>query len=195
MMLKKGISILFIMLTAFVRFGSAQQKSSNGIWQFHSVNNLGLLEGQAGSSFQLQTINGVQNRSWFGGIGVGLDYYRYRTIPLFFDIRREFGKNPNKIFLYADLGINFPWLTDNEKSYYLVDDKFSNEIYSDLGLGYKVKTGKNNNFLISLGFSFKKLTETYRSQVYYDPGHPADPQFDKINYNLNRLSIKMGWEL
>ena len=53
---------------------SAQQKTVTGIWQFHSINNVGLLEGQTGSAFQLQSINGMQYQSWFAGIGLGLDF-------------------------------------------------------------------------------------------------------------------------
>ena len=192
--LHKKIQVVFLLLISTISFASAQQKVSGNSWQFHSINNLGLLEGQAGSSFQLQTINGVQNRSWFGGIGLGIDYYRYRTIPLFFDLRKEFGKNSNKAFIYADLGTNFAWVSENEKLYYLVDDHFGNGFYSDLGLGYKVMTGKSNHFLISLGYSFKKLTETYRSQLFSYIDQLQTGQYDKINYNLHRLSIKAGWE-
>lgn len=103
---------LFICLSGLV---SAQQKTKTCPWQFHSINNVGLLEGQTGSAFQLQSINGMQYKSWYAGIGLGLDFYRYRTIPLFLDIRKEFGSGSNKFFAYADGGVNFVWLTDNEK--------------------------------------------------------------------------------
>ncbi len=80
--------ILAVCLSVIV---SAQQKTGTGNWQFHSINNIGLLEGQTGSAFQLQSINGMQYKSWYAGIGLGLDFYRYRTIPLFIDFRKEFG--------------------------------------------------------------------------------------------------------
>src|SRR5450432_2856838 len=111
--MKRPIIICIILFMAAELL--AQQKTVPDRWQFHSVNSVGLLEGQTGSSFQLQTINGAQYRSWFAGIGLGLDFYRYRTIPLFLDIRRQFGRSTNKLIVYADMGINFFWLTDNEK--------------------------------------------------------------------------------
>jgi len=171
---------------------SAQQKTVTGIWQFHSINNVGLLEGQTGSAFQLQSINGMQYRSWFAGIGLGLDFYRYRTIPLFIDFRKEFGGSVNKFFAYADGGINFCWLTDNEKTMYLPDEQFSAGFYTDLGLGYKIGLGRNNHLLLSIGYSLKKLKETYQSYYYNPPDELQDKE--KINYSLNRLSIKIGWE-
>jgi hypothetical protein len=199
-MFKIKITILLFALISIVENSSAQQKVLTCPWWFHSVNNLGLLEGETGSSFQLQTINGAQYKSWFVGVGVGIDYYRYRTIPLFMDFRKEFGKSRNKVFIYSDLGINFSWLTDKEKMTYMADDHFGNGFYSDLGLGYKMGIGKNNGLLISLGYSFKKITETYKSPIYmtynfYATNPESMPdQTEKINYSLNRLSIKIGWE-
>ncbi len=52
--------MLFVMLTMIVSIASAQQINSGSQWQFHSINNVGLLEGETGSAFQLQTINGAQ---------------------------------------------------------------------------------------------------------------------------------------
>ncbi len=186
-------------LTGMVTFSSAQKNSSDGKWQFHSVNNLGLLEGETGSAFQLQTINGAQYKSWFTGVGIGLDFYRLRTIPLFVDIRKEFGKSNNKLFVYSDMGINFSWVTDQQKTSNVENDKFGNGFYGDWGLGYKVLVAKKNNLLLSLGYSYKKTVETYDplyylTGIYYTQGSEPNDQLQKINYSLNRLSIKIGWE-
>jgi hypothetical protein len=196
--MKQIILVLGMMSIAGV--SSAQQTETSKSWQFRSINNLGLLEGETGSSFQLQTINGAAFRSWFAGIGLGIDYYRYRTIPLFADIRKEFGQARNKPFVYSDMGISFSWLTDNQKMNYRPDDHYGNGFYGDWGIGYKIAMAKNNALMISLGYSYKKITETYPT---YFPWYPpindipgpqvANPK-DQIDYSLNRLSIKMGWQ-
>ena len=188
-------AVLLCVLIMMAGISSAQQKNSAVPWQFHSINNLGLLEGETGSAFQIQSVNGVQYKSWFAGIGLGLDFYRLRTIPLFADIRKEFGKSSNKLFVYSDFGINFSWVTDQQKTGYVEDDKFSNGFYTDLGLGYKIAVGKNNDLLLSLGYTFKKIIETYNSPYYFNTQYPEPPvQSEKIDYSLNRLSIKIGWE-
>ena len=185
--------ILFFVFCVCMSYNiSAQQKTVSCPWQFHSINNVGLLEGETGSAFQLQTINGMQYRSWYAGVGLGLDFYRYRTIPLFIDFRKEFGSEINKFFAYADGGVNFAWLTDNEKATNLPDDHFETGFYTDLGLGYKVGVGKTNHLLLSIGYSLKKLKETYTSYYYFPPGNKSDKE--EINYSLNRLTIKVGWE-
>jgi hypothetical protein len=185
-----------IILFIVARSASAQKKNSRDGWKFHSINAVGFLEGQAGSAFQLQTVNGAKYKSWFGGIGVGLDYYRYRTVPLFFDLRKEFFSGTDKLFVYADAGFSFSWVADDQKDNYLAA-KFSNGFYNDMGLGYKRNISKNNAIIVSAGYSFKKLVETY-NQMYFGPlitlgsGPEYPPQ--QINYSLNRLSIKIGWE-
>lgn len=188
--MKRIIIVVFsICMTSGI---SAQQKKICSL-QFHSIINFGLLEGQTGSAFQIQTINGVQHNSWFMGIGLGLDYYRYRTIPLFMDVRKEFGSSVNKFFAYADGGVNFCWLTDNEKTMYLTDNHYTPGFYTDLGLGYKILVGKNNHLILGLGYSLKKLKETYSTYNYFNPpDYPLDKEH--IDYNLNRLTMKIGWE-
>ena len=200
-MLRIKHTMLFVILIMIVGIVSAQQINSVIPWQYHSINNVGLLEGETGSAFQLQTINGVNNKSWFAGVGLGLDFYRLRTIPLFADFRKEFGKNNNKIFIYSDFGINFSWVTDQQKMNYFQNDKFHNGFYGDWGIGYKVMVNRKNNFLLSLGYSYKKTVETFtNNQIYFppaifnDPGQQPNNQEQKINYSLNRLTIKIGWE-
>jgi hypothetical protein len=192
-------SMLFFLLVTRAGISVAQQKTSAASWQFHSINSVGLLEGQVGSAFQLQTINGAQYKSWFGGIGLGLDYYRYRTIPLFVDLRKEFGKAADKLFVYSDLGINFGWVTDKQKTPYMTDDKFANGFYSDLGFGYKINLKKNGGLLMSLGYTYKKVTESYKLPVYFMANsiyyEPALNEFrQQYSYSMNRITIKIGWE-
>jgi hypothetical protein len=195
-----NIKFLLILLLG-MRYGPASAQQMCSRWQFHSFNSAGLLEGQTGSAFQLQTVNGVQYKSWFAGAGVGLDFYRYRTIPLFVDLRKEFGKTANKLFVYADLGRNFSWVTDQEKSLYVGADQFSHGSYADIGLGYKIAVGRRQAFLLSMGYSYKNLSESYAT-VYYYPALPAftgnqeqmESGASRITYNLNRLIIKMGWQ-
>ena len=164
-------------------------------WQFHSFNTVGLLEGETGSAFQLQTINGFQTKSWFFGAGVGLDYYRLRSIPLFADVRKEFGKKENKFFLYADGGINFYWLRDKDVKQFYVDDKFKNGFYGETGFEYKFNVNRKLVLTLNGGYCYKKLTEDGYNYYGWGPitGLPSYPT-SKIVYNLNRVVLKIGIE-
>ncbi|MDP4250981.1 MAG: hypothetical protein Q8918_12800 [Bacteroidota bacterium] len=182
----------------------AQKQKEDDRFHFQSIDQVGLLNGEISNSWQLQTINGVQYKSWFGGIGAGLDYYRMRSIPVFADIRKIFGHSENKLFVYADGGMSFTWATDKEKNNFGYNDHFSNGLYLDGGVGYQIHISGRNALLLSLGYSYKTVKETYPFLIplyfdYYNPNMPApgtpSNQTNTYNYQLNRISIKIGWRL
>lgn len=190
----KKMGLLSILTICFSTL-FAQKKSLSRPFHFHSINNIGILEGQAGSAFQLQTINGAQYKSWFAGVGLGLDYYRYRTIPLFLNVRKEFGERTNKLFVYGDAGMNFYWERDKDIKQFPVNDKIKNGIYGEAGVGYKWKLNKRIRILLNAGYSYKNITEEgtyyYMSPILAGMSYPVE----KINYNLNRIVLKVGIEL
>jgi hypothetical protein len=170
--------------------------------RFHSINQVGILEGSSNGAFQAQTINGVQYKSWFLGVGVGLDDYRYRTIPLFADVRKEFGKSRNRLFVYADAGVHFAHLTNNQKNEFIQGGKFSKGFYGDGGLGYRVGIGRRSAMLISAGYSYEHFRETSPSYVFFPPSYVIIPTplnynpypNDRYDYYLHRLTLKIGLE-
>jgi hypothetical protein len=191
---------ILIFLAGTISFNCFAQQNATSKFQFHSINNIGLMEGETGSVFQLQTINGFQRGSWFAGVGVGLDYYRFRSIPLFIDLRKEFGNKEDKFFVYADGGLDFYWKEDKDVKQFYIDDKFKSGFYAETGFGYKFRLNKKLFLNISAGYSYKKLTEegSYYPYNYYNPNDPytlpPDAGRAKIIYNLNRLVLKVGVE-
>ena len=184
------IGLLWLCCSAFIAT-TAQNKHAHSI-QFQSINTIGLVEGATGTAFQFQTINGVKKGNWFAGAGIGVDYYKFRGLPLFIDLRRTFGNNGKRFFVYGDLGMHINWLTDNQKTNNgsFVGGSLKNGLYSDAGLGYTLSLGGKTSFLISAGWSTKSLSALlidYTPQAYDGP-----PGVTKYQYHLNRLSLKMG---
>lgn len=161
---------------------------------FNSVNQVGVLTGERGSSFLAQTINGIRYKTWFAGVGVGLDFYKTRGIPLFLDIRKYILNKPATPFIYADGGIHYSWPTEKDKEAgWNVTRKFNNGLYYDFGLGYKAPINQKHAFLLSVGYSVKKIEETNTS-IFYCPQCPNQESVERFNYTFNRLSIKAGWQ-
>src|SRR5688500_20060445 len=91
--------------------GAVETKKKGCSCAFSSIYNVGLVEGENGTSLQLQTVQGIRYGKWFAGICAGLDYYELRTIPLFLDIRREFSTG-NMRLSYMPMVVIFlhrPW--------------------------------------------------------------------------------------
>lgn len=192
-MKKKYLFLSFFIVFSVICF--AQGKTKN--YRFHSVNSIGLVNGSNSVSAALQTVNGFQKGPLFAGIGVGLDYYLYRTVPVFADLRYELGKKKNKFFVYTDGGISISWVQD----YYIIEpgpvvgnggpgNDFDNGIYTDAGGGYTVGMKNGNALVLSLGYSHKRLKETYT----YQDWRTGEWQTDLHRYHLNRILLKIGWK-
>ncbi|MBI2730097.1 MAG: hypothetical protein HYX40_04995 [Sphingobacteriales bacterium] len=161
--------------------------------RFQSINQTGLLQGQYESAVLLQTVNGIRMKQWFTGIGAGIDYYRFRSIPVFADVRRYLLNKKSSPFIYADGGVNFSWVENSKKilSNRGVTAGFSNGLYTDVGLGYSFGVKNNVAFLLSAGYSYRNITEKREITVWcFMP--PCPPYIETYKYGLNRLAVKLG---
>ena len=184
------MKLFFITAFAFICVCTTAQKKVN----FSSQNYAGLLEGEHGSSLQLQTINGARFSSWFVGLGAGIDWYYRRSIPVFASINKDFLKKEKRSFyVSANAGINFPWQTDNyHNEWGYIETKSYAGLYWSAGLGYKIGMGKKNDaLLIQLAYDYKHLGEKVNDpyMIYESQNDPND----RFDYHLRRLSCKVGW--
>ncbi|HET7897958.1 MAG TPA: hypothetical protein VFL47_09820 [Flavisolibacter sp.] len=150
----------------------------------------GLLEGDNGSAFQLQTVNGIRYKTWSAGIGAGLDYYFARSLPVFLELRKSFGSSLKAPFVYAGGGYNFPWLKEEEKEWGFVEA--NGGLYADAGIGYQIPVLKKSLLFFSLGYSQKAYERLQSPPVWIDI-YPSPPMPTyTYQYNLRRISIKTG---
>lgn len=185
--------ILLSVIYCLCAFYSAAQEKKNKSYQFHSINSLALVNGDNGATGALQTINGFASGRWFAGVGLGLDYYQYRSVPLFVDVRYEFGTKKNKPFVYGNAGINIEWAQDyffNEPSIWNANsrNRFNNGFYNDAGVGISSGLKSGNSFLFSLGFSRKTLKEI----ITYEDWRTGETTEQKNSYRFNRVIFKAG---
>jgi hypothetical protein len=174
--------------------GTGEKKKKACSCAYGSLYNVGLLKGDAGGKLQLQTIQGVRYGKWFAGLGIGLDNYYRRSIPVFLDLRREILNRKNTPFVYGDAGINIPWNKKEQPTEYSTST-FRNGFYSDVGVGYRLAAIKSSAFVLSAGYSFTYLKQ--RGPVYpcaIDPC-PANWGGDWRKNKQNRLSLKLGVQL
>lgn len=146
---------------------------------FSSINQLGFATGQNNNAVAIQTINGLRYKDWFAGIGVGLDFYKIHSIPVFVDIRRNLLHARSAPFIYADGGIHFPF-GNKDKDQWEPEQKFEKGLYYDVGVGYNIAIVKKQSIVFSVGYSAKNYEEKFWYQVY--------------SYKLNRAVIKIGWQ-
>lgn len=185
---------LFIILFLFSLHGSLMAQQGKKKLAFRSINQLGILYGESGQEPLVQTINGVSYKTWFAGIGAGLDFYRLRSVPLFLDVRKEFpvaALQPLVPFVYGDGGMHFAWpRTGDHTSNY--ESKFNNGAWFDAGLGCKVATKSRQTILLSAGYTYKRVEERI-TPVFSGRDQVSGLETVGFNYNLNRIAVKFGW--
>lgn len=134
--------------------------------RFRSTEMVGLSSGSVGNYFQLQAVNGISKGPWFAGLGAGLDYYRFRSVPLFLSVTRDLAVGKRDwLFLYLDGGTNMPWYRRPAGSLITPEGAaasvFHSGEYWSGGLGYLWKLGEHSKkaVLLSVGYTVKKLSE------------------------------------
>jgi hypothetical protein len=173
---------------------SAQQKK-----QWYLLPQAGLLNGDGVVSGQAMLSGGITRKGWDIGLGVGVDYYEIRTVPLFADLRKNIGTLP--LFVYANIGYNFA--TPLESQYIHAGEgwnhsrsSFSNGWYAESGLGYDIPLKKNNRFLLAVGYSVKTAGEKYTETIPRDfPPYVGEVNERSYQYQFNRFVLKLGFRL
>ena len=172
---------------------SFSQENSSGP-RFHTIASAGMAAGQSAAKPLFQVISGISSKKWFAGIGVGLDYYNLKSIPLFVDGKMNFGKKKTA-FLYADGGYSFSFNNkSNTDNFYKTSDRFLGGPYMDAGMGYRVKLKSLRRFSFSAGYSRKNIVNKV---VYSYPcitGTSCPPTVYKYNYTMGRIVAKVSWE-
>jgi hypothetical protein len=162
--------------------------------QFQSINQAGFLKGHNNDALQYQSINGIRYWGYSLGIGVGVDQYYYRTVPVFGEVRKDIFNKRETPFIYAALGSSLPWVKDGPVNAWQRSE-YNKGIFYEAGVGYKIPV-KGRLFLnFSLGYSQKSLHETQYTKIYRD-----FPPYDTENwgntmyfdYTFRRISVKVG---
>jgi hypothetical protein len=186
----KKIFLFTLAIALIIPFPASSQKQKN---QFHSINTFELISGESNSSIGFQTVDGIQFSKWFSGFGIGVDKYHFKTIPFFFDLRKYFDKD-KRAFFYGDIGYNFPIKKQDQKVIpYNSNYHFNGGIYLDAGIGYLFPFAKRTAFLISMGYSYKKLENKMGAVNYCPFVGPCPESYTTNRYSLGRIIFKSGF--
>lgn len=198
--MRRRLLVTLSLFTFFVRLPAQEKLLLKPT--FHSVEQIALVNGNDAVSGALQSLNGLSYGNWFAGIGAGLDFYRYRSLPFFLDMRRTFAlKNGNRLFVYADAGYNIPWIKRKDPAYNIwgwpnnleYKHKYTGGPYMDAGFGYAVRFGRGNALLLSVGYSHKYFSER-QTTITRLTENRNQVDIQRFTYSMNRLMIKTGWQ-
>lgn len=185
--------ILTYLVICFGIFANAQTKDTTQRkrkFSYEGSVQVGLVSGEASSSFAVQTIHGVRYKTWLASGGIGLDNYMYRTVPLFFELRKNILNKPGTPFLFGDIGSQLTWVKE-DKSWWGSPLEYNGGLYYNLGAGYSFSLSQKYALMFSAAWSVKKVKESYLP--YCDFCVPPGPSEIINDYTLKRLSLMAGF--
>ncbi len=164
-------------------------------YQYQGNFELGLVNGGSGAHGFLHTSHGIGRGNWTLQLGTGIDYYRFRTIPVFLDLKKQFGKKSTRVFGMVSGGLSLEWIEAKPyqhnpiSSFWLprTDSRFYNGYTARVGAGVIFKAEKKTNFAVSAGWSLKTLTEKYEEWNMMPGPMPPDMIAKTFVYQLNRI--------
>lgn len=191
--MKKVIYLLALIL--FFQYQLAAQ-TKNKI-RFSNISQAGFIAGGSTNALQLQTINGINYKTFSFGAGAGIDYYYFKTVPLFVDVRKDIFSRKTTPFAYFDLGASLPWDRHKSESEWQ-QSSYSNGIFYDFGLGYKWTFKGRLALNFSFGYSQKQIKETEETNFWPWMDFPTlrptgeNRNLSYYDYTFRRFSFKTG---
>jgi hypothetical protein len=167
--------------------------------RFRSDNYVGLSIGQMGSYGEGQTVNGLSRGPWFVGLGAGLDYYRFRSVPIFLSANRDLlSDKRSSLFLILDGGVDLPWYNRKPLPYQNLTSSFSAGAYWKTGLGYRWRFSEAGRkaLLFSATYGTSQLTErqTTKGGCYDPPACTVNSETDTYDYTNRTVRLGVGVE-
>lgn len=197
--MQKRLLLLLIILTGSIPVTCAQvekqvQPPKGCSCSFSSINQAGILFGTKGGYYQLQTINGISYKTWFAGIGVGVDPYFRTGYPVFFDLRKDLLNKSATPFLYADVGAHIV-KDKNDLINQWYENIYRNGVYTDVGIGYKFSIFSKFQGVFSAGYSYKNVERMNRYLGNNCTSGRCYDNFETYKDYLHRATIKIGFQL
>ncbi|MFT3949101.1 MAG: hypothetical protein QM763_19205 [Agriterribacter sp.] len=160
---------------------------------YRSYNFIGVVAGEAKSAYQVLTTHGIQHRSWYAGIGAGIDDYRNRTVPLFVSIVKQVLPQ-NNMFVNINAGTQFIWGKNERHTLWnAVDSKAFPGFLGEAGIGYRLPVGKDGQgMMFGTYYSYKSFREKF-TVVGICNNPPCENMTEYIDSKFNRWAFKVGF--
>ena len=180
----KNFSLLLVFFSIVVAATAQKSRVS-----YSGAVSVGVLSGQSPAEMQLQLVNGIKYKNWSAGLGIGLDYYHTRSVPLFLQLRKTISARPHTPFFYVNSGVNVPWAQEGK---ILFATGYSRGFYGEGGIGYEVPVFKNQRLFFSGGWQVKTFSATVNTMPWLSSWPPPPHAFRDHDYTLKTLVVKAG---
>jgi len=158
---------------------------------FHSFNSLQWTTGSSTQAFVGHSVNGLQWKRWFAGLGAGYDGYYHSTIPFFVEGRYSRSLTGNGLEAFVQTGVHIPLSNPNLEFENANGNSYQVGWLLGAGLDYRFRLF-HQRFWIGSGYAFKQ----YRKDVENNVWNPVTQRIENIpirnTFDLNRWVFRLG---
>ncbi len=185
--------LLVFFTTAFIT--AHCQKATTGKVQYSGMYEMGMLIGKAYTKANPQIVQGISFKNYFTGIGVALDPYGFRTIPVFAQFRYSLYQAKSSPFAFASLGVSIPWNNGVLPEKYFNTNETWHTLktspYAEVGIGYKIKLNDGHAINLLAGYCYKRFSYTEKNSYYT---YELQQYEDQYSYDYRRVSLRVGFQ-
>lgn len=168
---------------------------------WYNTTTLGVYFGDE-DGYQIQSTVGYRfHYRYYAGIGVALDQYTIRSLPVFIDLRADLFRKKTTPFAYADVGLTNPWPKKSQFELQKEPDKKIPGWYLNTGIGWRFRSRiSDQSWEISIGYSLETMKIRYLQPIsnagFPEPdGQLPNVRVQTFKYTFNRFVIKAGFTL
>lgn len=154
---------------------------------------LGLQIGAQEPSADLRLQGGLKQKNWYYGLGAAIDFYRFKSFPVYLNVRHTFKFRGTTPFLTASGGYNFKNASDTVPTWIgsRVYDR-SGGYYGEFGGGFIVKIAKKERLSLAVVKNIKQVKESYDIDFWLGPGQNRSARSTDL-YTMHRVIVRLGW--
>ena len=155
---------------------------------------IGVQIGATEPSGDLRLQGGLKRQNWYYGLGAAIDFYRFRSYPVYLQVQRVFSFRGTSPFLTASAGYNFKKASDTVPTWIgsRVYER-TGGYYAELGGGFIFKIAKKERLQLSVVKNIKQVKESYDIDYWVGPGQNRSARSTDL-YTMHRVAVRLGWK-
>ena len=161
----------------------------------------GMVNGSYETNIALSTSHGIKLKGWSAAIGTGIDYYRFRSVPVYLDVKRFISLGKKEFFIQTSAGTNIAYPKQEQKisqkwwsSWWPPQNdtfSFSNGFYSKAAIGMVFNPKEKLKVSFTVGWSYKSLSQHNYELIFNgSSGYEYSPR--TTMYGMHRLYVGLS---
>ena len=192
------------MVQRFIQFslvlamlGSGPVKAQQKQWKPWLVPEAGIQVGSAALDRDFRLNTGIEKKGLMLGLGTSVDYYRFKSYPVYFQARKAIEFRKVNLFVMSSWGYNVKSGSVAVPSWWggpSIARQYSGGVYGEIGGGNMIRIRKKERLQVSVSWVMKAVEESFQSEIWNPVSQSPRTITNEVRYTMNRTALRIGWK-